>query len=525
MLESIVNSKAWPVIEAKKILKKINNKVPSKGYVLLETGYGPSGLPHIGTFGEVTRTSMVKFALMQLIAQGGLDIPSKIITFSDDLDGLRKVPTNVPNQELLAKYLGKPLTEVPDPFEKFNSFGEHNNAMLRSFLDDFKFSYSFYSATECYKTGMFDELLLKILEKHDKIANIVIPTLGEERQSTYSPFLPVDKTTGKVLEAKVVSTNPSKGTIVYINEQGEEVETKVTGGSVKLQWKVDWAMRWCALGVDYEMYGKDLIPTFELSSKICKTLGYIPPENLAYELFLDDKGQKISKSKGNGIAVEEWLRYANPESLSLFMYNKPKTAKRLYFDVIPKCVDEWMQHLVAFNTKFTDDQKVNNPIYYIYENKPPKLTDSINFSLIINLVGIIQGSSNEQIWYFLDKYKKLEGENREIINSLLVYAINYYNDFIKPNLKYKQANASEKELLLKLKEGLSNLEEEATAEETQSLVYSIGVENNWDLKLWFGLLYNTLLGQNEGPRMGSFFKLLGKEKSINLLDEAIARAE
>ncbi|MGV3278106.1 lysine--tRNA ligase [Rickettsiales bacterium LUAb2] len=515
--EYLLNSKAWPVTEAIRILKRVNNKTPSKGYILLETGYGPSGLPHIGTFGEVTRTSMVKLALEQLC-----DIPVKIIAFSDDLDGLRKVPGNVPNQELLAQNLGKPLTVVPDPFQKFNSFGEHNNAMLCKFLDDFNFSYEFYSATKCYTSGLFDEMLLRVLENHQKIVDIIAPTLGEERRATYSPFLPIDKASGKVLEAKVINLDLKKGSIIYLNENNQEVETIVTGGNVKLQWKVDWAMRWCALEVDYEMYGKDLIPTFDLSSKVCKALKGTPPENLAYELFLDDKGQKISKSKGNGISIEEWLKYANPESLSLFMYQKPKTAKRLYFDVIPKCVDEWMQYLVAFNTKLTEEEKANSPIFFMYkESNIPNLTDYISFSLIVNLVSVIGAANNEQIWYFLSKYKQLDGVNYEVINSLLEYAVNYYNDFVKPSLNYKIPNEQENSLLNELLLELKAANTDTTAEDLQKVVYNIGVSNNLELKDWFQILYQILLGQNSGPRMGSFFKLLGLERSINLIENVL----
>lgn len=513
---NILNSKSWPAIEAKKILQKAKKNNQNK--IILETGYGPSGLPHIGTFGEVTRTSMVKFALENIT-----DIPIKLIAFSDDLDGLRKVPDNVPNKEILKQNLQKPLTKVPDPFGKFNSFGEHNNNMLCEFLDKFGFDYEFYSSTKCYNSGMFDEWLLKILKLHTEITEIVKPTLGEERRETYSPFLPIDKKTGKVLQAKIVSTNPSKGTIVYINENNEEVETEVTGGKVKLQWKVDWAMRWCALDVDYEMYGKDLIHSFELSSKICKKLKKTPPINFMYEHFLDDKGQKISKSKGNGISIEDWLTYANPESLSTFMFQKPQTAKRLYFDVIPKYVDEWLRYLVSYNSETDMQKKVDNPAFYIYKSNAPKLTDYVSFNLILNLVSVSQCENAEQIWHFIDKYKVLEGENRKAVGELLKYAIHYNNNFVKPFLKYKVLSEQEKMLFQELLINLENSNNDITQEELQKYVYNIGVNHNLDLKDWFKILYMALLGKEEGPRMGSFFKLLGLEKSKQLINNALNR--
>ena len=333
MQEIFSQSKAWPFVEARNLLeKRLKNKVPEKGYVLFETGYGPSGLPHIGTFAEVARTTMIRNAFQKIAPE----IPTKLFCFSDDMDGLRKVPDNVPNKEMLEKYLEKPLTEVPDPFGTHESFGHHNNARLKAFLDSFGFEYEFKSSTDYYTAGVFDETLLKILQNYDDVINVILPTLGEERRATYSPFLPICPKTRKVLQVSVIERNVDAGTIVYENEDGEKVETLVTGGNVKLQWKCDWAMRWKALDVDYEMSGKDLMDSVKLSSRICRILGTQPPQGITYELFLDEKGEKISKSKGNGLAVEDWLKYAPQESLSLFMYNKPKTAKKLYFDMIPR---------------------------------------------------------------------------------------------------------------------------------------------------------------------------------------------
>lgn len=509
------SSNAWPFVEARKILERINNTTPKKGYVLFETGYGPSGLPHLGTFGEVARTTMVRFAFSLLS-----DIPTKLYAFSDDLDGLRKVPTNVPNQDLLAKHLGLPLTKVPDPFGLYNSFGEHNNNKLQEFLDSFGFEYEFKSSTECYKSGLFNDALLKVLEKYDDILKAVLPTLGEERRQTYSPFLPIDQKSGKVLQVAVIEHNLDKGTITYINEEGEKIATKVTDGACKLQWKVDWAMRWYALDVDYEMSGKDLIPSVELSSKICSILGKKPPLNFTYELFLDKNGEKISKSKGNGLSIEEWLRYGNKESLAYFMYQKPQTAKRLFLEIVPKNIDDWLTSIVKYNN-LTLEQQLQSPIFFIHNSTPPQVLGEINFSLILNLVSVV-GDNKELLWNYINKYKtNIDTETKKIIDDLLNYAINYYEDFVKPTLNYKIPSEEERKYLQLLLEKLSNINEASTAEEIQTIVYQVGKDLQLELKDWFSLLYQTLLGQMQGPRMGTFFALYGIENSKNLIANII----
>lgn len=510
-------AKSWPFEEARKILERINNKTPKKGYVLFETGYGPSGLPHIGTFGEVARTTMVMYAFQQIS-----DIPTKLVAFSDDLDGFRKVPTNVPNQEELKNYIGLPLTKVKDPFGLYPSFGEHNNAKLQEFLDGFGFKYDFYSATKCYQSGMMDEALMQVLKHYDEVKNVVLPTLGDERAETYSPFLPICEKTGKVLQAKVIAHNYEEGTITYINDDAEEVVTKVTGGACKLQWKVDWAMRWYALEVDYEMSGKDLIPSVVLSSKICKILGKEPPLSFTYELFLDDKGEKISKSKGNGLSIEEWLRYGNQESLSYYMYQKPKTAKRLYFDVIPKSVDEWLSQVSKYDS-LELAQKVENPILFVHQDNPPKGLEEITFSLLLNLVSVVKTDNKELLFQFINKYKKLNDATIEVVGNLLDYALNYFNDFVKPKLSYKVLSTEEKELLTTLAEKISSLPEDTAGSDVQSIVYSIGKDSGMELREWFKLLYESLLGQTEGPRMGNFFALYGLKNSVELINTAIQR--
>ncbi len=514
---------AWPFQEARALLdERLKGKTPDKGYVLFETGYGPSGLPHIGTFGEVARTTMVRRALAILAPE----IPSRLFAFSDDMDGLRKVPDNIPNQEMVRQHLGKPLTRIPDPFGTHESFGHHNNARLRSFLDRFGFSYEFQSATDWYMSGRFDQALLGVLRHYDAVINVVLPTLGPERRATYSPFLPVCPKTGVVLQVPVVERNVEAGTIVYKNEDGSLVETPVTGGACKLQWKADWGMRWVALGVDYEMSGKDLIPSVELSTRIARILGGTPPMNLTYELFLDDQGQKISKSKGNGLAVEDWLKYAPAESLALFMYQKPKTAKRLYFDAIPRVVDDYLTFLGKFPAEDAAKQ-LDNPVWHIHAGQPPAEDAHLSFNILMNLVSVCHSEDPAVLWGFIQRYAPgAAPETAPILNGLVGYAIAYYRDFVKPNKTYRKATADEAQAFADLKAGLEKLPSDATPEDIQNLVYEIGKRPCFaDLKSWFKTCYEVLLGNDQGPRMGSFIKLFGVAETIALLDKAIAGEE
>ena len=252
--------KSWPFQEAKKIQKSKQRE--SKETIVFETGYGPSGLPHIGTFGEVSRTNMVRFCFEKLTGK-----KTKLIAFSDDMDGLRKVPENIPNKEIIENYIDYPLTSVPDPFKKFDSFGEHNNNMLQEFLNKFQLPFDFQSSTLAYKSGLFNETIKKILINYEEIKDVVLPTLGEDRRKTYSPFFPIDKNTGKILQVNIEEINLENSSILYRHEN-KTTETSVLDGKSKLQWKVDWAMRWAAFEVDYEMCGKDLTDSYNLSSKI-----------------------------------------------------------------------------------------------------------------------------------------------------------------------------------------------------------------------------------------------------------------
>ena len=511
------DSKAWPFKEALKLAARMEKEPPAKGFALFETGYGPSGLPHIGTFGEVARTTMVRqaFALVS-------DVPTKLFCFSDDLDGLRKVPDNVPNKELLTENLGKPLTQVPDPFEKYDSFGAHNNARLQEFLDQFGFDYEFISSTECYKSGRFDAALLKILADYERIRNVILPTLGEERRKTYSPFLPICPKSGHVLQVALKAMDAKAGTITFDDSEGEEVTIPVTGGHCKLQWKVDWAMRWYALEVDYEMAGKDLIESVQLSSKICKLLGRRPPEGFIYELFLDENGEKISKSKGNGLTLEEWLRYASDESLSLFMYQNPTRAKRLYFDTIPKAVDEYFTHLGKYADQ-DDAGKLVNPVFHIHGSKVPDGNIPISFSLLLNLVSAAQTSDKEMLWAFVSRYVPgATPKSHPKMDSLMDFAIRYYKDFVAPTRNMRAPNDNECEALADLLDGLEGMTDDVDAEVIQTLIYDIGKAQKYEnLREWFKALYEILLGQSHGPRMGTFIKLFGRKEMCDLIRKVI----
>jgi len=510
-------SNAWPFAEARSLLKRFATQSPKKNYVLFETGYGPSGLPHIGTFGEVVRTSMVRHAFRQLS-----DLPTRLFTFSDDMDGLRKVPDNIPEKDMMASHLGKPLTTIPDPFGTHESFGHHNNARFQAFLDEFGFDYEFKSSTEAYKSGEFDETLLKILQNYERVTNLILPTLGEERRKTYSPFLPICPRTSVVLQVPVVERNDKAGTIVYEEENSRRTEVPVTGGHCKLQWKADWAMRWRALDVDYEMSGKDLIDSVKLSGAIVRILGSRPPAGFTYELFLDENGQKISKSRGNGLTMEEWLRYAPPESLSQFMYQKPTQAKRLYFDVLPRNVDEYLNHVSNFQQQ--DDQaRLANPAWHIHAGEPPKEEAYLSYNVLLNLAAVCNTEDKKTLWHFISRYRPdATPEKAPTLDRLTEYAIEYYRDFVKPLKQYRAPTEMERAALSDLVQTLATLPVGSEPEEIQTQVYEVGKRYEFqDLKTWFKTLYETLLGQSTGPRMGSFIALYGISETKALIGRVL----
>ena len=510
-------SRAWPFQEAEKLIARLQKRGDGKGHVLFETGYGPSGLPHIGTFGEVMRTTMVRRAFAVLS-----DVPTRLIAFSDDMDGLRKVPDNIPNREMVAQHLGKPLTDIPDPFGTHESFAHHNNARLRAFLDDFGFEYEFYSATECYRSGRFDDALRRMLECYDEVMAVMLPTLRDERRATYSPFLPICSKTGQVLQVPIVAHDADAGTVTYEDDDGTKVEVPVTGGRCKLQWKPDWAMRWYALGVDYEMSGSDLIDSVKHSSRICKILGAEPPEGFHYELFRDEKGEKISKSKGNGLTIDEWLTYASPESLALFNYQSPRKAKRLYFDIIPKTVDEYLTFLGKFREQDGKD-RFANPVWHIHGGNAPQEDVPISFAILMNLAGVCNTEDKAVLWGFIERYVPgATPENHPMLDRLVGYALAYYRDFVKPNKSYRAPTETERAALEELATTLEGMAAGTAAEDIQFEIYEIGKRHGFEpLRDWFKALYEVLLGQSQGPRFGSFAALYGVAETAALIRRAL----
>ena len=540
--EAVESSKAWPFEEARKLVERL--KRFERKEVIFETGYGPSGLPHLGTFGEVARTSMVRHAFRVLT---GDSIKTKLIAFSDDMDGLRKVPDNVPNRDSLLLHLGKPLTQVPDPFGEYDSFSAHNNARLRAFLDQFGFEYEFMSSTEMYKSGRFDSALLRMLNCFDEVQAIMLPSLREERAATYSPFLPIHPRTGVVMQAPVYAHDPGAGTIRWRDPTTEEeFETPVTGGHCKLQWKPDWAMRWHALSVDYEMAGKDLIDSVKLSSRIARVLGSEPPAGFNYELFLDENGQKISKTKGNGLTIEQWLAYASPESLASFMFQKPTAAKRLYFDVIPRTVDDYLGFLEAYPRQ-TWKERLGNPVWHIHSGAPPEpevLTHdgsgraTISFAMLLNLAAVSNDENPSVLWGFLRRYcPSASPQTHPSLDSLVRYAVAYFRDFVAPKKRYRGADDVERDVLKQLSSKLTHLPADVSADEIQHALYDIarpipryqdhsvkgataarpGVSNEF-----FNMIYAVLLGESHGPRFGSFIAIYGLDETRKLIDKALA---
>ena len=516
--DAAMNSKAWPFEEARRVLKRYAGKDPAKGYVLFETGYGPSGLPHLGTFGEVARTTMIRRAF-ELIS----DIPTRLFCFSDDLDGMRKVPDNVPQPDMLRENLQKPLTSVPDPFGEYPSFGDHNNAMLRRFLDTFGFEYEFISATDFYRSGRFDETLLRAAERYDAIMKIMLASLREERQQTYSCFLPIHPETGRVLYVPIKHVDAAKGEITFDDETGREWTLPVTGGNVKLQWKPDFGARWAALDVDFEMYGKDHSTNTPIYDGICAALGGRPPEHFTYELFLDEQGQKISKSKGNGLSIDEWLTYAATESLSYFMYQKPKTAKRMHFDVIPKAVDEYHHQLRGY-TGQTPDQQLNNPVWHIHGGEVPASNMVVPFQMLLNLASVAGAKDKAGLWGFIRRYAPdASPETHPDLDDAAGFALKYYNDFVAPSRRFRAPTDKERAALQDLAGRLAAWDQPADAEALQTMVFAVGTEHGFDpLRDWFQALYQVLLGADQGPRFGGFIALYGVDETRALIGRALA---
>jgi lysyl-tRNA synthetase, class I len=518
--ELLAASKAWPIVEAVRLLARVEESGKGPGEeVVFQTGYGPSGLPHIGTFAEVFRTSLVRHAFHRLS-----DRPTRLVAFSDDMDGLRKVPENIPNAELVRAHLGKPLTAIPDPFGTHASYGEHMNARLRAFLDQFGFDYSFVSATDCYRSGRFNQLLLRALERHEEIRAIVLPTLGPERRETYSPILPICPRTGRVLQVAILERDVLAGTVTYRDpDDGHLVEVPVTNGRSKLQWRADWAMRWVALGVDYEMYGKDLIDSVKVATRIAHKLGGRQPEGFFYELFLDEHGRKISKSLGNGLTVEEWLRYGIKESLALFMYRDPRKAKRLYFDVIPRNADEYVAFLDGYPEQ-DDAQRLSNPVWHIHSGEPPSAYVPVSFTMLLNLASVANAETPEVLWGFIRRYTPdATPGSAPLLARMVEHALAYYHDFVKPAKAFRAPDERERAALTELEAVLAGFDEHSDGEAIQYEVYEVGKRHGFEnLRAWFQALYEILLGQSQGPRFGSFVALYGVEETRALIRRALA---
>jgi lysyl-tRNA synthetase class 1 len=532
------DAKAWPFEEARRLVKRLEkSKAGPDKVVLFETGYGPSGLPHIGTFGEVARTTMVRRAFESLT---GGKVNTRLLCFSDDMDGMRKIPDNVPDRAALEPYLQMPLTSVPNPFGgDYKSFGDHNNAMLRRFLDTFGFDYEFASATDYYKSGRFDTVLLRAAERYDDIMAVMLPTLGAERRETYSPFLPISPISGRVLYVPMKTVDAKAGTVTFAGEDGRDVTVPVTGGNVKLQWKPDFGMRWAALDVDFEMFGKDHQTNAPIYDKICQILGGKPPEHYVYELFLDENGEKISKSKGNGLTIDEWLTYASPESLALFMFQKPRSAKKLYFDVIPRAVDEYLQLLAAYPRQDAK-ARLDNAVWHVHGGNPPPHTmpAGVTFALLLNLVAASNAEDKSVLWGFIRRHiPDASPEAYPLLDQLAGYAVRYYADFIKTKKRHRAADEVERAALEALSEALGKAPPNATPEDLQTILYDVGrtipryqdfsakgatPEKPGVSNAWFNSIYEILLGESKGPRFGSFIALYGIPETRALIADALA---
>lgn len=511
-------AKSWPFAEARRLIKRME-RVKKVGPVIFETGYGPSGLPHIGTFQEVARTTMVRRAFELLTGR-----ETKLICFSDDMDGLRKVPDNVPNKEMLERHLQMPLTKIPDPFGSNESFAYHNNARLRAFLDQFGFDYDFVSSTEQYQSGAFDATLMRMLEKYDDVMDVILPTIGDERRQTYSPFLPISPSTGRVLYVPMLERDAKAGTVVFEDENGEKVTTSVTGGAVKLQWKADWAGRWFALGVDYEMAGEDLTESTKLSSRIVRALGGEPPEGFNYQLFLDENGKKISKSLGNGISIDEWLTYASPESLSLYVFQAPKKAKKLHFDVIPKTVDEYWTWIQKYRDQ-VGEKALDNPVWHVHQGMPPSDAPPVSFALLLNLVSASGSADPHVLRGFIKKYRPEASEaDFAATDAMIAFAGRYFDDFIKPHKKFRAPDGAERAALEMLSARLKEIGEGGEENDYQTAVFDAGKSQNYEnIRDWFRGLYEVVFGQSDGPRMGAFTRIFGAAETAKLIDAALTR--
>jgi lysyl-tRNA synthetase class 1 len=517
---------SWPFIEAQKIAARVKKQdLPDP--IVFETGFGPSGLPHIGTFAEVARTVFVKNAFEHLTGR-----PAVIYAFCDDMDGLRRVPKNLPNQDRLAEHLGKPLSAIPDPFGCCESYSDHMENELVKLLNHYKFDYQLKSSTREYKSGVFNPGLHLILENAEPIKQIIIPTLKEENRENWSPFFPVCANCGRIYTTRVTGYFPEQDTISYecvesfgdefkVQGCGHKQETSILDGAVKVGWKVDWALRWFSYQVTYEMYGKDLIDSALQSGRIKRLLGGWPPEGMTYEMFLSEEGKKISKSIGEGLSIDTWLKYAPIESLLYYLFQNPRKQRRLYFDIIPKNVDEYLAELVRY-PGLSEKDKSDSVLWQIERSghDVPVYTSGINFSLINNLISGMGSDNKNLLLDYLKRYDPKVSENKKTVSDLLDSGLNYFRNFIEPQKKYRKPTREEAEILKELKSRLDQYKGE-DEDEIQAMVFDVARDKGIEPPDLFKTIYQVLLGQDRGPRFGTFTKLIGKDRMKDLIQEKI----
>jgi lysyl-tRNA synthetase class 1 len=518
----------WPREEARRLAERVAAYEPERP-VIFQSGFGPSGLPHLGTMAEILRPSFVRKAF-HLIEPAR---PSRLIVFIDDLDGLRKVPENVPNRESVEQYLGMPVAKIPDPFGCCASFADHMVGLLGGFLAPVEVEYELMRAAEMYSSGRFDEGLKLILEKHEEIIAIIAPTLREENRAGWSPFMPICPKCGQVVERAVTAYHAERASVEFTCEKsaggrpgcGFSGEQSVLGGMAKVQWKVDWALRWYVLKVDYELYGKDLTDSARLSGQILRVMGGRPPLGFPFEMFLDEEGRKVSKSVGRGVTVEQWTRYAPIEVLKFFLLLNPRRARKLFLEAIPQYVDEYLDAVREYAAASEEQRRESMLEFVIQSTTPRRFNSALSFGLMMNLVAALGSSDSDFIWKYLVRYDASIGgepDTEAMGRRLMQCALNFYRDFIEPTKKLYTPSDAERAQLKTLDAYLRE-NQDASAEDIEKKIYDLGRENYEKPGKIFPLLYRSILGQERGPRLGAFIRLATPARIIELLDATIAR--
>lgn len=517
----------WPHNEAERVALRLHDTDKT---AVFETGYGPSGLPHIGTFAEVVRTSYVIKAFRFNYPKRAY----KLIVFSDDMDGLRSLPENVPNHALLQEHLGAPLSSLPDPFGKESSYAAFMNGRLKHFLDYYGFEYLFESSTNCYHTGVFNTALKRVMDNHEAIRNLFIKTISPDKRATWSPFFPICEHCGKIYTTSVLNIHPETYEITYRCDRdekayrscGHEGRVSILNGKVKMGWKVDWAMRWYTFGVDYEMHGKDLLDSASLSSKICSILGATPPLTYKYELFLDENAAKISKKIGNGISMEQWQSFAPVGSLLYFLLDEPNRARKMGMPILPRLVDNYITAL-----KNETAEEPGSALWFVdslqhhHDASDIDKTD-ISYSLLVNVAENLGSDDAELLYDYARRYDATVEENAEFFRPLCHHVLAYIKDTNsrRPGTVLGQLPPGDYfSALQSLSVDLDALADANSfrGEMLQNLVFAVGRKHGLEPGNWFRFLYETLLGKTQGPRLGSFFAMLGPDKVRALLHKAI----